>query len=163
MKSVIAIVFLLIFLVPAYSQKRKKPKKVMWYDWYDSAAFFQGPKPLIVGIGPHTDSLSKSSGGIIVFEHDRLYYRVNCLADYYFWFTRKYSYLFRESVDVYEQIYFSGDSFGLAHFIHKNYKGKKLPVKFRFPHDPTIPLEPPPKKDPDRPVTIPKPRYLTDY
>lgn len=154
---------ILVLLVAACMGQKKRPQKVLWFDWYDSAAFFQGPRPITEGYGPLSDSLSKSNNGVTIFEFNRQYYKINCLADYYFWFTQKYDYLFRKSPKIYERIYYAGDSFGLAQFVKKNYKGRRLPVKFRFPYDPTIPIDAPPAKDPERPVTIPNPRYLNDH
>lgn len=83
----------------------------------------------------------------MIFEHNRKYYRINCLADYYYWFTRKYEFLFRKDISIYEEFYYNGDSYRLAEFVKKNYKGRKLPVKFRFPsnqkfHYPDPPFEP---------------------
>lgn len=163
MKSFVFVLLALIFAYPTYSQKKRRPRKVTWHNWYDSTSFFQGHKPIIEGFGPLSDSLSQLHGGVTIFEYNRQYYRINCLADYYFWFTKKFDYLFRKDVSIYEEIYFSGDSFGLATFVKKNYKGKRLPLKFRYPYDPTIPIDPPPPQDPERPVTIPHPRYLNDY
>ncbi len=162
-RSILILLLAFILLYPSSGQKKRRPRKVPWHSWYDSTSFFQGPKPIIEGFGPLSDSISQVYGGVVVFEHDRRYFRINCLADYYFWFTKKYRYLFRKDVAIYEQIYFTGDSFGLARFIKENYKGRKLPARFRYPYDPTIPIDPPPAQDPERPVTIPHPRYIYDY
>jgi len=141
----------------------KKPRKVRWDMWYDSASFFQGPAPLIVGYSALSDSLSKAHEVPIIFENEGKYYRINSLADYYFWFTRKYAFLFRKSKDLYEEIYYEGNSFELARFVKENYKGRKLPVKFRFPYNGTIAIaEATTLKDPDRPVHNPTPHFLND-
>lgn len=99
----------------------------------------------------------------MIFENAGKYYRINSLADYYYWFTRKYDFLFRKSTDIYEKMYFEGVSFELARFVKENYKGKKLPVKFRFPSSGTIAIASAPQKKPDRPVSNPTPHFLNDH
>lgn len=128
---------LLVLCATAFGQK---PRKVMWNDWYDSTAYANGPQALITGFGKLSDSLSLVYNGKTIFEYQEQYYLVNNLADYYFWFTRKYEFLFREEISIYEELYYAGDSYRLAGYVNKNYKGKKMPVKFRFPHNSHIPI-----------------------
>ncbi|MEP5611291.1 MAG: hypothetical protein ABJP45_03535 [Cyclobacteriaceae bacterium] len=133
----------LLLMVSVFSlvgQKSRRPQKVKWNDWYDSVAFAQGPQPLIKGIGRLSDSLSIANDGKTIYENEGKYYLINNLADYYFWFTRKYEFLFRTEISIYEDLYYAGKSYKLAQYIHRNYKGKKLPIKFRFPHHSHIPI-----------------------
>lgn len=132
LKPILLTLTLLVIVSTSFSQRKSRPMKVGWFDWYDSAAFYQGPEPLVTGYGYYSDSLSLHYDRIM-FEHEGMYYPINCLADYYFWFTRKYEFLFRHDISVYEDYYYSGDSYRLAEYVKKSYKGKKLPIKFRFP------------------------------
>ena len=134
MRTILAVLLVFIFF-GAFSQKRKS-RKVHWTQWYDSAAFFNGPEPLILGYGEKSDSLSTVFGGRTIFEYEDQYYLINCLADYYLWFTSKYSYLFRKDVSLYEELYYDGKGLHMASFVKRNYKGKKLPVNFRLPYSP---------------------------
>lgn len=153
-RGVLLLVILVAMWYPVLSQKAKRPEKVMWHDWYDSAAFLRGPRPLINGYGRISDSLSLVYNKPM-YEYGGKYYPINNMADYYFWFTRKYEFLFRKEASLYEELYYSGDSFGLAMYVKRNYKGKKLPVKFRFPNNPYIPYSDTPTKiDPGGPATL---------
>ena len=164
LRSLLFASFIGLFFLPCLGQKMKKPRKVRWDQWYDSAAFFQGPAPLIVGADMLSDSLSKAHMVGMVFESGGKYYRINSLADYYYWFTRKYDFLFRKSTSIYEQMYFAGVSFELARFVRENYKGKKLPVKFRFPSSGTVAIvSSTSDNEPSRPVHNPKPHFLNDH
>lgn len=132
MRYFTSFLFVLISLSPSFAQKEKK---VQWYDWYDSASYFNGPKPIITGYGTLSDSLSLAYDGKTFFEYEGVYYVVNNLADYYLWFTRKYSFLFKEDIAIYEGLYYTGQSYRLAQYVSANYQGKKLPVKFRLPRN----------------------------
>ena len=152
--SIIIVTLSLAFCFICEGQTNKKPRKVIWNDWYDSTAYVNGPQPLITGFGKLSDSLSLIHNVITVFEYQGKYYLINNLADYYFWFTRKYEFLFRKDISIYEEIYFSGESYYAARYIHKNYKGKKLPVKFRFPHNSHIPINTETTAMPNRSATV---------
>lgn len=123
---------LLWWCLDAEAQRSGKIRKTSWVNWYDSAAFFEGPEPLIQGLGSRSKELSEKHGGRVIFEHDEKYYLINNLADYYFWFTRKYEFLFKKEIWIYESFYFQHDSYNQALFIKKNYTGKRLPAKYRF-------------------------------
>lgn len=58
LRSLLFATFIGLLLFPSLGQKLKKLRKVRWDQWYDSAAFFQGPPPLISGSDMLSDSLS---------------------------------------------------------------------------------------------------------
>ncbi len=165
MSRIILLFLAIVMLSPAFGQRKKRPKAVMWDQWYDSTAFFRGYPPLVEGYGKLSDSLSLVHDGMTIYENEGQYYRINCLADYYFWFTRKFPFLFKDDIAHYEQLYFAGNSFQVARFIKENYKGRKFPVKFRFTSYyssvGTVPSVA--RAEPDRLPTIPNPSYLSDH
>ncbi|MEP1096221.1 MAG: hypothetical protein ABJG78_13990 [Cyclobacteriaceae bacterium] len=156
MKHFTALV-LIIIVFASFGQEKRRTRKVMWDDWYDSAAYARGPQPLIKGVGLLSNSYSIKNDGITVYECQGKYYLINNLADYYFWFTRKYEFLFRKEISIYKELYYAGESYKLAQYVYRNYKGKKLPIKFRFPHNQRVPYSDPPlAPDVGRPQTIQK-------
>ncbi len=130
------LIFILIFVSSTLNlvqgQWLPKGKRASWKQWYDSAAFFNGPEPLIKGFGDRSLDLSRQYSNKTIFEYQGKYYLINNLADYYFWFTRKYQFLFTKEASIYESYYYSGDVLNQAKFVKRYYKGKHLPVKFRF-------------------------------
>lgn len=132
------IAFLIIISTSVIGQEKKSRKKIPLNKWYDSTTFVRAT-PLVVGFGERSDELSKKHGGMLIFEFNDEYYGINCLADYYFWFTKKYEFLFRKDISIYQKYYEARNPYGMASFIKHNYKGKMLPVKFRIPYFPYIP------------------------
>ncbi len=125
-------VFSLLFVFNVFGQERRKPKKADWRDWSDSVAFFNGEEPLMKGFGTLSDTLSSLHSGKIFFECNEKYYVINSLKDYYYWFTQKHPFLFKDSVKHYAYFYVTGDDFGMARFVKENFTGRRLPVKYKF-------------------------------
>lgn len=130
--KVLTTIFLLACVSVSLAQEKRKAKKAHWENWSDSAAFYNGAEPLVLGYGPLSDTLSTIYDGKTFFEIKGRYYVINSLKDYYYWFTKKHPFLFRDSVERYEEFYELGNDFKMARFVKENFAGKRLPIKYKF-------------------------------
>lgn len=98
--------------------------------WSNSVTYKQGSSPIITGEGELSDSLSKLYSGNFFYEFNNEYYAIETWADYYYWFTQKYFYMF-EMPELYSFYYFNKDDFGMASYIASDkYLYKHYPSKF---------------------------------
>jgi hypothetical protein len=111
--------------------QKEKENLARWYDWTDSAAFAEGPDPILKEFGPLSDSLSKVYDGKMILIANNQYYIINSLGDYYLWFIDRFPALFKGSVSNYHHYYEIGNEWGMCQFVIWKYKGKHFPVRFR--------------------------------
>lgn len=107
---------------------------ITFLQWSDPGAFVLSRSPLITGYGTYSDSLSNLYRGKTFYEYNDEYYIIESWADYYYWFTKKYSYMFKNP-ELYEIYYLSSNNFGMASYIaSQNFLGKKYPslIKIDF-------------------------------
>ncbi len=135
MKALLAITLSFTLSTLALAQKERQ-KPIRWNQWLDSAAFFSGPNPLVIGKGKYSDSIASVNNVGLAFVSDDGYYLINSTADYYLWFTRRFEFLFNHDIYEYEFYYALRDSLGMSDFIRRTYNGRKLPLKFRAYYDP---------------------------
>lgn len=109
------------------SQTQKMPYNVLFTQWTDSAAYAHSPEPFITGEGEYSDSLSKLYNGQTFFEYHGDYYCINSWADYYYWYTKKYSHYFKDPL-LYEFYYWSQNELEMVRYIASySYKGRIYP------------------------------------
>lgn len=123
MKRVLFILFVIPVALTGWAQF---VYKVPYYDWSSTTAFMLSPQPLITGYGPYSDSLSDANNGRIYYVYEDEYYPIQNWADYYYWYTKKYWYLF-ESPLLYEYYYITGNDLEMAKYIAGYYHGRYYP------------------------------------
>ena len=123
MKRVLFILFVIPVALTGWAQF---VYKVPYYDWSSTTAFMLSPQPLITGYGPYSDSLSDADNGRIYYVYEDEYYPIQNWADYYYWYTKKYWYLF-ESPLLYEYYYLTGNDLEMAKYIACYYYGRYYP------------------------------------
>lgn len=103
---------------------------ISYIDWSNPIVFNTSKSPRVKGYGYFSDSLSNVFNGVAFYEYNNDYYPIESWADYYYWFTKKYSHLFSDP-QVYEYYYITGDDFGMASYITSSkYLGKYYPSSF---------------------------------
>lgn len=114
------ITLLLIVFFIAFIARSQPLKTVAYYDWSSSTTFQLSSSPLVKGFGYYSDSLSKAYDGKTFYEYNSEYYLIESWADYYYWYTKKYWYKFKEP-QLYEYYYLAKDNLGMASYIAGNY------------------------------------------
>ena len=94
--------------------------------WSDPVAWQNSSTPTLKAFGDHSDSLKSVYGSEFLFYNQR-YYHVNSWADYYLWFTQKYSYMFNLSADLYQFYYNAEDNYAMMDYVFNFYRGDILP------------------------------------
>lgn len=122
MKAYTTLALLILSLV-SYSQSPIINRST----WDSPVAYENSSTPTLKAFGEHSDSL-KSAYGVQFLFHNNKYYHVNTWADYYLWFTQKYSYLFFLNADLYKAYYEAGDNFAMMDFVFNYYRGDILPT-----------------------------------
>ncbi|MEQ6167108.1 MULTISPECIES: hypothetical protein [unclassified Ekhidna] len=110
--------FLYFFLSLVIPLTLKSQNVISVNQWSDPITFEVSKTPLVKEYGSLSDSLKGEFGVDFYFNSiENRYYAVESWADYYYWFTHLYPYLFRESILLYDHFYQSGDNAGMASFI----------------------------------------------
>lgn len=123
MKIIIALSLSLLSYV-AHSQS---PILINTLRWDDPVAWQNSSTPTIKAFGEHSDSLKSAYGAEFLY-HSSQYYHVTNWADYYLWFTQKYSYLFSMNADLYKFYYESGDNYAMMDYVFNFSRGGNLPT-----------------------------------
>ncbi|WP_089358146.1 hypothetical protein [Ekhidna lutea] len=125
------ILSILLFLaVSAFGHSQEKYSIPSWEDWTDKEILSKIPQPIVTGYGNLSDSLF-TKYGIPFYESSGEYFAIGSLADYYYWFIKRYNNLFIKPIEVYEYYYATSDSLNMAIFVQENYKGKHYPIPFK--------------------------------
>ncbi|WP_462247461.1 hypothetical protein [Ekhidna sp.] len=95
--------------------------------WDSPVAFENSSTPTIKAFGEHSDSL-KAIYGVQFLYHNGNYFHLTTWADYYLWFTQKYSYLFYLSPELYQNYYESGNNYAMMDYVFNFYRGDILPT-----------------------------------
>lgn len=123
MKTITTLILFIAIAIGSYGQN----STIAYYDWSNPKVFIMSPSPKVTGYGYYSDSLSKVYEGKTFYVHNYEYYVIESWADYYLWFTKKYSHLFTGPAE-YEYFYLADDDFGMASYIASNkYEGKFYP------------------------------------
>jgi len=132
MKNTLLLIALLIISSIAFSQS---VSIINYSQWSDPNTFQLSPNPTITGYGYYSDSLSVVYDNKTFYEYNNQYYCIESWADYYFWFTEKYSHLF-EDPGVYGLYYHTNNDLGMASYIASNkYLGEFYPSLFQLDFD----------------------------
>ncbi|MEO9870011.1 hypothetical protein [Ekhidna sp.] len=95
--------------------------------WNDPVAWQNSSTPTIKAFGEHSDSLKSIYKTEFLFHNNR-YYHVTSWADYYLWFTQKYSYMFNLNAELYKYYHQAGDNFAMMDFVFNFHRGGILPT-----------------------------------
>ena len=122
MKKLLFLAMVLFLTTQTFSQA-----KVSYQNWSDTSTYILSPSPLISGYGYYSDSLAEVYENKTFFVYDNGYYCIESWADYYYWYTHKYWYKFKNP-ELYEYYYFLKDDYGMASYIAgDNYLGDFYP------------------------------------
>ncbi len=110
------ITLLTIVLLTSYYLFSQSTHTVEYFNWSNPNTFNLSPSPIIKGYGFYSDSLSEIFDGKTFYEHNDEYYCIESWADYYYWFTQKYSCKF-SNPELYEYYYWIEDNFGMTSYI----------------------------------------------
>lgn len=123
MKKLAILTFLLAISTALFSQQFT----ISYLQWSNPTSFQLSPSPNIKGYGFYSDSLSNIYKGATFYEYNGEYYRINSWADYYYWFVKKYWFLFVDGAH-YEFYYLTNNDLGMASYISSyKYSGKYYP------------------------------------
>lgn len=128
MKKIITISCLVILANLGFGQLLHT---VPYFDWSSKTAFELSPPPLIKGYGYYSDSLSKAHDGVQFYEYNQVYYPIETWADYYYWFTDAYWFMF-EVPQLYDYYYLTDNDLEMARFVACNYTGRYYPTRLRI-------------------------------
>ncbi len=134
MRKITLFSILLVTTLTVFGQTHQTPYQIVYTQWSDSAIFKQSPEPFVSGIGEYSDTLSHIYNEMTFYEYNGEYYCINSWADYYYWFTKKYSYYFENPL-LYDYYYWSRNNLEMAKYIASyNYKGRFYPsfIKLDF-------------------------------
>ncbi len=105
---------------------------ITYHQWSDHNAFILSKSPIITGYGIYSDSLSKIYQGKTFYEYNGEYYAIESWADYYYWFTKKYAFMFKNP-ELYELYYLSNNDYSMASYIaSENFLGERYPSLIRI-------------------------------
>lgn len=119
-----------IILILVLITSQAHSQSVNYLNWSNPITFKAGHSPIIVGHGELSPSLYDIFETVFFVSGDE-YFKIDTWASYYYWFTQKYFYLFRQP-ELYEYYYNTNNDFEMVRYIAKNYRGALLPSKIDF-------------------------------
>ncbi len=128
------ITLLTLLLIASYGVFSQSTHTVEYFNWSNPNTFNLSPSPVITGYGFYSDSLSEVFDDKTFYEYNNEYYCIESWADYYYWFTQRFSYQFSDP-QLYEYYYWVKDDYGMASYIASyKYLGKYYPslIKLNF-------------------------------
>ncbi len=121
------ITFLTMLLLASYGIFSQSTLTIEYYNWSSPTTYCLSPSPIIAGYGTYSDSLSDIFNGKTFYEYNDEYYCIESWADYYYWFTKKYSNQFSDP-QLYAFYYWTKDDLGMTSYIAShNYLGNYYP------------------------------------
>ncbi len=101
-------------------------KIIDYKSWSNPTTFQTSQTPTITGFGEYSDSLQKVYDGKTFFANGNDYFQIESWADYYYWFTQKYWYKFKNP-ELYEYFYLTENNYEMARYVATQYLGKYYP------------------------------------
>ena len=98
--------FFLIILVASSSLFGQVGNTVPYYNWSSPATYMLSTPPLIQGRGHYSYLLSEAQNGTTFYVHDNEYFPIETWADYYLWYTIKYSHNW-QNPELYKYYYYT--------------------------------------------------------
>jgi hypothetical protein len=145
MKQIFIILFFNLFLITLlHSQSKNNITLIDYYNWSSHTTFKMCNSPKTTGYGKLSDSISNTMNGIIFYHINNKYYPIQSWADYYYWFTQKYTSLF-SCPELYEYYYFTENNYGMVTYIfgeHNLYKNYPSNIFIRFDDKPNNKYKP---------------------
>jgi len=117
-------------LVASFNLFGQESNTVSYSNWSNPVAYELSTPPLIQGNGYYSDSLSQVFDGATFYVHDNEYIAIETWADYYLWYTKKYSYNWHKP-ELYQYYYYSNDDYGMASYIAQNFTGAFYPTRIQ--------------------------------
>ncbi|MBD0403799.1 hypothetical protein [Flammeovirga sp. EKP202] len=135
MKSLTLIIALLYFTNLVAHAQRTSYKEITVDQFDDYEAFVNSPPPHITGKGIKSDSLSYSNLVYEYYEAEDQYYAIESWADYYYWLSKKYTYLFNKP-EIFEHFYQMKDNVQMIKYLSFNYSVWHFPSSIKIkPHE----------------------------
>jgi hypothetical protein len=101
--------------------------EIFYDDFSSSQTFHLSPAPYITNFGEYSDSLTSLFSGVDFYELNGEYFPVKSWADYYYWYTQSYYWLF-VNPEKYEHYYLAKNNKEMVKYIYSdNYKTDKYP------------------------------------
>ncbi|MCK5028067.1 MAG: hypothetical protein KAR57_00430 [Bacteroidales bacterium] len=101
--------------------------KFFYDDFNNTQTYRLSPAPYITSFGEYSDSLSTLFNGVDFYELNGEYFPVKSWADYYYWYTQSYYWLF-VNPEKYEHHYLAKNNKEMVKYIFSdNYKTDKYP------------------------------------
>lgn len=96
--------------------------KIDRYNWDSQVAFKNSGVPYEKTYGPLSDSLrTATADGLTQFYfYDNEYYAINSWADYFLWYSKKYSWKFIEGTHAYEYYHLTNNNEEMMRFVFEN-------------------------------------------
>lgn len=116
-----------IFLIVVFSTTLFGQKSISYKNWSSPVTFETSTTPVITGYGEYSDSLSEVYDGKTFYANGNDYFQIESWADYYYWFTQKYWYKFKNP-ELYEYFYLTENDYEMARYIATQYQGKYYPA-----------------------------------
>lgn len=135
MKS-LTLFFTLLTTVTLMSHAQTTTFKEISVDEFDDyRAFADSPTPYLTGRGVKSDSLSISNQVFDYYQAGDQYYAIESWADYFYWLSKKYTYLFNKP-EIFEHFYKMKDNVQMIKYLSFNYSVWHFPSTIKIlPHD----------------------------
>ena len=127
MKKSIFFISAFLFSIFSYTQTNEG---ISYQNWSNKAVFEAGKTPNITGYGTKSKEL-KVKFGSTYFVSNGEYYEINTAADYYYWFTNEYGYLF-DQPDMYEFFYLTKNNIEMVRYLADHYNRERYPLEINF-------------------------------
>lgn len=112
---------LLIILFVSLSSSLFGQIEIDRFNWNNEVAFKNSGVPFEKVYGPLSDSLSQAYDKEAQFYYlNNEYYAINTWADYFLWYTKKYSWKFVEGIHTYEYYYLMENNEEMMRFVFEN-------------------------------------------
>lgn len=118
----------ILLLISFSALKAQMPHDVPYYNWSNPNIYQISPRPIIRGNTYTSDSIAEVLDFQEVYEHNGEFYPINSWADYYFWYTTKYSFNF-DSPDLYEYYYYTKNDYNMVKYLVSNFTGSYYPAR----------------------------------
>lgn len=126
-KSISLLLFSLLITVVSTTSIAQIAPIVNQTNWDSPVVWHNSSTPTIKRYGDQSDSLRAVYEVDFLF-HNGLYYHVNSWADYFLWFTQRYSYRFNLNVALYKYYYDAKDNWAMMDFVFNTYRGGIFPT-----------------------------------
>ncbi|ANQ51256.1 hypothetical protein KMW28_16865 [Flammeovirga yaeyamensis] len=134
MRLLSSLLLLMATVTTIYAQEKYDLVEIDVKEFGSYEAFSKSASPHITGRGPLSDSLSHSNMVFDYYEAKGKYYPIESWADYFYWMSKKYAFLFNQP-DVFEHFYEQKDNVQMIKYLSINFSVWHFPSTIRIkPH-----------------------------